>query len=261
MDPCPPQPHGDGVGVWDEESLHPRVCCPRAPPALPGEHPHPSPTLCSFSNSHPGCCKRRGCRVCPPPAASRPSAGASSNRCRAAPSAGTWRHRHRRQGWGQEAAAGDSRAPLGGTRGGWVGFEYPEYQGQQFILEKGDYPRWEAWSGNSGYRTEHLLSFRPVKCANHNDSKAILYEAENFQGHKFELSDDYPSLQAMGWGNKEVASIKVNAGAWVAYQYPGYRGYQYVLERDRQNGEYKKYNEYSSQAHTNQIQSIRRIQH
>lgn len=47
----------------------------------------------------------------------------------------------------------------------WVGFEYPEYQGQQFILEKGDYPRWEAWSGNSGYRTEHLLSFRPVKCA------------------------------------------------------------------------------------------------
>uniref|UniRef100_A0A8C2TM40 Beta-crystallin A2 n=1 Tax=Coturnix japonica TaxID=93934 RepID=A0A8C2TM40_COTJA len=143
----------------------------------------------------------------------------------------------------------------------WVGFEYPEYQGQQFILEKGDYPRWEAWSGNSGYRTEHLLSFRPVKCANHNDSKVILYEAENFQGHKFELSDDYPSLQAMGWGNKEVASIKVNAGAWVAYQYPGYRGYQYVLERDRQNGEFKKYSEYSSQAHTNQIQSIRRIQH
>ncbi|XP_026502931.1 beta-crystallin A2, partial [Terrapene carolina triunguis] len=49
--------------------------------------------------------------------------------------------------------------------GSWVGFEYPEYQGQQFILEKGDYPRWEAWSGNSGYRTEHLLSFRPIKCA------------------------------------------------------------------------------------------------
>uniref|UniRef100_A0A674JI25 Beta-crystallin A2 n=1 Tax=Terrapene triunguis TaxID=2587831 RepID=A0A674JI25_9SAUR len=47
--------------------------------------------------------------------------------------------------------------------GSWVGFEYPEYQGQQFILEKGDYPRWEAWSGNSGYRTEHLLSFRPIK--------------------------------------------------------------------------------------------------
>lgn len=53
----------------------------------------------------------------------------------------------------------------------------------------------------------------PLIPQNHNDSKVILYEAENFQGHKFELSDDYPSLQAMGWGNKEVASIKVNAGA------------------------------------------------
>lgn len=47
----------------------------------------------------------------------------------------------------------------------WVGFEYPEYQGQQFILEKGDYPHWEAWSGNSAYRTEHLLSFRTIRCA------------------------------------------------------------------------------------------------
>ena len=56
----------------------------------------------------------------------------------------------------------------------WVGFEYPEYQGQQFILEKGDYPRWEAWSGNSGYRTEHLLSFRPVKCAvSYGDTTAV----------------------------------------------------------------------------------------
>uniref|UniRef100_A0A8C6Y833 Beta-crystallin A2 n=1 Tax=Naja naja TaxID=35670 RepID=A0A8C6Y833_NAJNA len=49
--------------------------------------------------------------------------------------------------------------------GPWIGFEYPEYQGQQFILEKGDYPHWEAWSGNSAYRTEHLLSFRTIRCA------------------------------------------------------------------------------------------------
>lgn len=58
-----------------------------------------------------------------------------------------------------------------------------------------------------------LLTSSSLSLQNHNDSKVILYEAENFQGHKFELSDDYPSLQAMGWGNKEVASIKVNAGA------------------------------------------------
>ncbi|XP_055006346.1 beta-crystallin A2b [Boleophthalmus pectinirostris] len=145
--------------------------------------------------------------------------------------------------------------------GPWVGYEYPEYQGQQFILEKGDYPCYEAWSGNSGYRTEHLLSFRPIKCANHSDSKVTMYECEDFQGRKFEMCDDYPSLQAMGWCSKEVPSIKVNSGAWVAYQFPGYRGYQYILERDRRQGEYRHYNEYSTQAHTNQVQSIRRIQH
>ncbi|XP_004086982.2 beta-crystallin A2 isoform X1 [Oryzias latipes] len=145
--------------------------------------------------------------------------------------------------------------------GPWVGYEYPEFQGQQFILEKGDYPRYEAWSGNSSYRTEHLLSFRPIKCANHSDSKVTLYECEDFQGRKFELCDDYPSLQAMGWCSKEVPSIKINSGAWVAYQFPGYRGYQYILERDRHQGEYRCYNEYSTQAHTNQVQSIRRIQH
>ncbi|XP_029460746.1 beta-crystallin A2 [Rhinatrema bivittatum] len=97
--------------------------------------------------------------------------------------------------------------------GPWIGFEYPEFLGQQFVLEKGDYPRWEAWSGNSSYRTEHLFSLRPIKCANHSDSKATLYDRENFQGRKFEMCDDYPSLQAMGWCNKEVASIKVNSGA------------------------------------------------
>ncbi|KAI4805345.1 hypothetical protein KUCAC02_009968 [Chaenocephalus aceratus] len=116
--------------------------------------------------------------------------------------------------------------------GPWVGYEYPEFQGQQ-----------------------------PVKSANHSDSKVTMYDCEDFQGRKFEMCDDYPSLQAMGWCSKEVPSIKVNSGAWVAYQFPGYRGYQYILERDRHQGEYRNYNEYSTQAHTNQVQSIRRIQH
>uniref|UniRef100_A0A8C1CLB1 Beta-crystallin A2 n=1 Tax=Cyprinus carpio carpio TaxID=630221 RepID=A0A8C1CLB1_CYPCA len=144
--------------------------------------------------------------------------------------------------------------------GPWVGYEYPEFQGQQFILEKGDYPGYQAWSGNSSYRTEHMLSFRPIKCANHSDSKITLYECEDFMGRKFEMCEDYPSLQAMGWCSKEVPSIKVNSGAWVGYQFPGYRGYQYIFERDRHQGEYRCYNEYGTQAHTNQIQSMRRIQ-
>lgn len=47
----------------------------------------------------------------------------------------------------------------------WVAFEYPDFQGQQFILEKGDYPCWSAWSGSSSHHSNQLLSFRPVLCA------------------------------------------------------------------------------------------------
>ncbi|KAG2464100.1 CRBB1 protein, partial [Polypterus senegalus] len=40
---------------------------------------------------------------------------------------------------------------------------------------------------------------------------------------------------------------------FVAYQYPGYRGYQYLLEK----GDYRHWNEWG--ARTPQIQSIRRL--
>ncbi|KFP21616.1 Beta-crystallin A2, partial [Egretta garzetta] len=152
--------------------------------------------------------------------------------------------------------------------GPWVGFEYPEYQGQQFILEKGDYPRWEAWSGNSGYRTELLLSFRPVKCAVRvaapTGSRLPARILGCSLGLKCNPKHRPSSFSFRHWkATPQVGHPLGSPGVswWVAYQYPGYRGYQYVLERDRQNGEFKKYNEYSSQAHTNQIQSIRRVQH
>lgn len=41
--------------------------------------------------------------------------------------------------------------------------------------------------------------------------------------------------------------------SWVGYQYPGYRGYQYVLEM----GPFKSWNDWG--AHQPQIQSIRRV--
>uniref|UniRef100_A0A5F8HJK4 Beta-crystallin A4 n=1 Tax=Monodelphis domestica TaxID=13616 RepID=A0A5F8HJK4_MONDO len=95
---------------------------------------------------------------------------------------------------------------------------------------------------------------------NHRDSRMTIFEQENFLGRKGELSDDYPSLQAMGWENNEVGSFRVHCGAWVCSQYPGYRGYQYVLECDHHSGDYKHFREWGSHAQTFQIQSIRRIQ-
>uniref|UniRef100_G1PI70 Beta-crystallin A2 n=1 Tax=Myotis lucifugus TaxID=59463 RepID=G1PI70_MYOLU len=111
----------------------------------------------------------------------------------------------------------------------WMAYEYPNFQGQQIILEKGD----SAWNDSGGHHSsDQLLSFRSVFCGNHSDSPVTLFEGDNFQVCRFEHSDDYPSLPSMGWASRDVGSLKVSSEAWVAYQYPGYQGYQYVLEQD-----------------------------
>ncbi|KAM9735325.1 beta-crystallin A4 [Menidia menidia] len=144
--------------------------------------------------------------------------------------------------------------------GAWVGYEHASYQGQQFILERGEYPQCDAFGGSNAYHIERMTSFRPISCANHRECRMSIFERENFMGRKGELSDDYPSLQAMGWCNNEVGSLRIQSGAFVCYQYPGYRGYQYIMECDRHCGEYKHFREFGSHCQTPQIQSIRRIQ-
>lgn len=47
----------------------------------------------------------------------------------------------------------------------WVGFEHHDFQGQQFILERGEYPNWEAFSGSLSNHIERFMSLRPVYCA------------------------------------------------------------------------------------------------
>ena len=46
--------------------------------------------------------------------------------------------------------------------GSWVGYEHTSFCGQQFVLERGEYPRWDAWSGSNAYHIERLMSFRPI---------------------------------------------------------------------------------------------------
>ncbi|XP_070692984.1 beta-crystallin A1-like [Pempheris klunzingeri] len=145
--------------------------------------------------------------------------------------------------------------------GAWVGFEHHDFQGQQFILERGEYPHWDAYSGSLSYHVERLMSLRPIYCASHQSSRMIIFERENFMGRSVELCDDYPSLQAMGWMMPEVGSMHVQCGAFVCYQYPGYRGQQYIMECERHSGDYQHWRNWGSHCQTPQIQSIRRIQH
>ncbi|XP_027720853.1 beta-crystallin B1 [Vombatus ursinus] len=134
--------------------------------------------------------------------------------------------------------------------GPWVAFEQSNFRGEMFILEKGEYPRWDTWS--CSYRSDCLMSFRPIRMDSL-DHKICLFECTNFKGNKMEIhEDDVPSLWAYGFCDR-VGSVRVPSGTWVGYQYPGYRGYQYLFEP----GEFKHWNEWS--AYQPQIQSVRRI--
>lgn len=42
-----------------------------------------------------------------------------------------------------------------------MAYEQANMRGEMFILEKGEYPRWDTWS--SSYRSDCLMSMRPIK--------------------------------------------------------------------------------------------------
>ena len=46
----------------------------------------------------------------------------------------------------------------------FVGYEQMNLCGEMFILEKGEYPRWDSWSNCQ--KNDYLLSFRPVRMVN-----------------------------------------------------------------------------------------------
>lgn len=48
----------------------------------------------------------------------------------------------------------------------WVGFERPGFAGEQFVLEKGEYPRWSTWTNCQSSCS--LSSFRPLKVVSMN---------------------------------------------------------------------------------------------
>lgn len=42
-----------------------------------------------------------------------------------------------------------------------MGFERQAFAGEQFVLEKGDYPRWDSWSNS--HNSDSLMSLRPLQ--------------------------------------------------------------------------------------------------
>lgn len=125
----------------------------------------------------------------------------------------------------------------------WVGYEQANCKGEQYVFEKGEYPRWDSWTNSR--RSDTIVAFRPIKVVReiykfippshnqllhisplawffflliHQDSqehKIVLYENPSFAGKKIEIiDDDVPSFHAHGYQEK-VSSVRVQSGTWV----------------------------------------------
>ncbi|NXC22371.1 CRGN protein, partial [Corythaeola cristata] len=127
--------------------------------------------------------------------------------------------------------------------GAWVCFDHPEFRGQQYILEHGEYPDFYRWNG----RSDHLGSCRPVGMVS-----GCCWCFSLLAGALVGWSCCWALGQ--GWNKTCINALKVYGdGAWVLYEEPSYRGRMYVVER----GEFSSFNAW--QARNGGVQSIRRV--
>uniref|UniRef100_A0A3B3DTX0 Uncharacterized LOC112138627 n=1 Tax=Oryzias melastigma TaxID=30732 RepID=A0A3B3DTX0_ORYME len=112
-------------------------------------------------------------------------------------------------------------------RGLWVGYLEADFEGQQYILEEGEYSHCSDWGGSE----DGLLSLRPV-LADFQAPRVKLFHDVNFgeRGLGVDLVDHVLNMEAIGH-NTKTQSINVISGVWVAFEQPGFSGELYVLEK------------------------------
>uniref|UniRef100_A0A3B5LUR8 Beta/gamma crystallin 'Greek key' domain-containing protein n=1 Tax=Xiphophorus couchianus TaxID=32473 RepID=A0A3B5LUR8_9TELE len=113
---------------------------------------------------------------------------------------------------------------LGGL---WVGYQGTDFEGQQYILEEGEYPHCSEWGGSE----DGLQSLRPV-LADFQSPHLKLFSDPNFneRGGHMDLVGPVVSMEEVGRSTK-TQSVTVTGGVWVAFEEPGFSGELYVLEK------------------------------
>ncbi|ETE68034.1 Absent in melanoma 1 protein, partial [Ophiophagus hannah] len=108
--------------------------------------------------------------------------------------------------------------------GVWVAYENPDFTGEQYILDKGMYPSYEAW----GAKNNKISSIQPI-FLDINDHvgkfKVQLFSEPKFQGSSQILEKDISQIVEF-----PAKSSKVLSGSWIAYDEENFSGNQYVLE-------------------------------
>ncbi|XP_071376214.1 beta/gamma crystallin domain-containing protein 1 [Centroberyx affinis] len=113
---------------------------------------------------------------------------------------------------------------LGGL---WVGYEEEDFEGQQYLLEEGEYPHCSDWGGYG----DGLLSLRPIRTDFLSPSVKLFSERDfGERGVNVNLLGPVPNMEDTGFGAK-TQSVNVLGGVWVAFENPGFSGELYVLEK------------------------------
>uniref|UniRef100_A0A8C2GC41 Crystallin beta-gamma domain containing 1b n=1 Tax=Cyprinus carpio TaxID=7962 RepID=A0A8C2GC41_CYPCA len=113
---------------------------------------------------------------------------------------------------------------LGGL---WVGYDGEGFEGQQFVLEEGEYLDWTDWGGTG----EKLLSLRRVFTDFSSPHMKMFTEPDfSERGVSIDLLEPLDNAMNTRYG-PQTRSIEVLAGVWVVFEGPGFSGQQYVLEK------------------------------
>ncbi|XP_042244892.1 uncharacterized protein crybg1a isoform X1 [Thunnus maccoyii] len=113
---------------------------------------------------------------------------------------------------------------LGGL---WVGYQEADFEGQQYILEEGEYPHCSHWGGCE----DGFLSLRPL-CTDFLSPHVKLFSGRGFDelGLNVDLLGPVLNMEDISHGIK-TQSINVMGGVWVAFEKPGFSGELYILEK------------------------------
>ncbi|XP_069016557.1 microtubule-associated protein futsch [Embiotoca jacksoni] len=113
---------------------------------------------------------------------------------------------------------------LGGL---WVGYQEADFEGQQYILEEGEYPQCSDWGGSE----DGLSSLRPL-VTDFLSPHLKLFSEQSFseRGNNVDLLGPVLNMEDVGHGVK-TQSVHVTGGVWVAFEQPGFSGELYILEK------------------------------
>ncbi|XP_062292932.1 beta/gamma crystallin domain-containing protein 1-like [Scomber scombrus] len=108
----------------------------------------------------------------------------------------------------------------------WVGYSQPGFEGQQYILEEGEYLDCNDWGGSG-----QLLSLRPI-LSDFMSPHLKMFSDRDFGelGVNIDVRVPLINMDDTGYGMK-TQSIDVISGVWVVFEEPGFCGECYILEK------------------------------